>query len=457
MRLVSSANTWRPRGMSSDRPAPKNIFNPDSPVSPPDVLLNRDTVPEFTMQPEKIRYLLNQYRSGHLSEKEQQEWDGLLQDSDYEQIIQEELFRSLQDDSESGTPAGQPDLAGPAAWQPVLQRILSVDKTPNSLPASNRRGVLLSLPSVLRRWSAAAIIALVLISGGLFFLTKKGPKRLVTSGAPSSGNIVPGSNRAILTLANGQQIVLNSAQNGVLSQQGSMQVIKLDSGQLAYSSNKNTKTPSGEILYNTITTPRGGQYQIVLPDETKVWLNAESSLRFPTSFTAKERRVELTGEGYFEVRQDKDKPFLVTAGQTETRVLGTHFNIMAYGDENAVRTTLLEGSVKMGQGNQHSLLRPGEQGEFDILNATLTTKAVNTRAAIAWKDGYYYFDRTPVQSVMRQIARWYNVEIVYQGAIPRDEIVGRIPRTAYVSEVLHIMELIGIHFKIEDRKIIVLS
>lgn len=440
------------------------------------------------MQPEKIRYLLNRYRSGQLSEKEQREWDGLLQNPDYEQIIQDELFRSLQDEDESiidaretivpeavkpeSSPAqtAQPDRTGPGNWQPVLQRILSVDKTANSLPAPNRRGILLSLPSILRRWSAAAVIAVALIGGGLFFLTQKGPKHLVSSGRPSSGNITPGSNRAILTLANGQQIVLNSAQNGVLSQQGNVQVIKLDSGQLAYSSHisgagkagsavhdNNTGAPSGELLYNTITTPRGGQYQIVLPDETRVWLNAESSLRFPTSFSGKERNVELTGEGYFEVRQDKDKPFLVTAGQTETRVLGTHFNIMAYGDENAVRTTLLEGSVKMGQGNQHSLLRPGEQGEFDVLHTTLTTRAVNTRAAIAWKDGYYYFDRTPVQSVMRQIARWYNVEIVYQGAIPRDEIVGKIPRTAYVSEVLHIMELIGIRFKIEDRKIIVLS
>jgi ferric-dicitrate binding protein FerR (iron transport regulator) len=206
-------------------------------------------------------------------------------------------------------------------------------------------------------------------------------------------------------------------------------------------------------LYNTITTPRGGQYQVTLPDGTKVWLNAESSLRFPTAFTEKERAVELTGEAYFEVATNKNKPFLIKTGQSNTRVLGTSFNIMAYNDEGPVKTTLLEGAVKIAEGGRSALLQPGEQGIFN--SGSITTKTVNIRAVIAWKDGYYFFDRTPVQSVMRQIARWYNVDIVYKGAMPKDEIVGRIPRSAYVSDVLHIMELIGIHFKIEGRTIIV--
>jgi len=404
---------------------------------------------------------LNRQRSGLLSEEEQQEWNTLLQDPDNEQLIQEELLRSLQEDEGSLAPdlaktpdlSNQPEPQGNSDWQPVLQRILSVDKT-----AGRRRSILLSFPIL--KWSAAAVLALTLAGGGIFFLTKnkKEPKSLATAPSHPARDILPGSNQAVLTLANGQQIILNSAQNGVLSRQGNIQVIKLDSGRLAYQTATSDKLQAAsQATYNTITTPRGGQYQITLPDESKVWLNAESSLRFPTSFTNKERSVQLTGEAYFEVAQNKDQPFLVKAGQTETRVLGTHFNIMAYGDENAIRTTLLEGSVQMGQGNQRSLLRPGEQGEFDTRGSGIRTKTVNTRAAIAWKEGYYYFDRTPVQSVMRQIARWYNVEIVYQGAIPRDEIVGRIPRTAYVSEVLHIMELIGIHFKIEEHKITVLS
>ncbi len=438
------------------------------------------------MLSQKIRYLLSQQRVGLLSEEEQQELTSLLQNSEYEQLIQSELIRSLQESEPEERavllPGIQPDQSGKSDWQPgspewqsVLQRILSVDRTagaageqsegqsqsPRPGYTDRSRGLLFSFPIL--KWSAAAILALTLAGGGILFLTKKHSKapQTITDTRPTGGNIAPGSNQAILTLANGQQIVLNNAQNGVLSRQGNIQVIKLDSGKLAYNTgdpgDKNSGTAAGAILYNTITTPRGGQYQVTLPDETKVWLNAESSLRFPTSFTNKERSVQLTGEAYFEVTQNKNKPFLVKAGQTATRVLGTHFDIMAYGDENAVRTTLLEGSVQMEQGNQNSLLRPGEQGEFDTRGGDIRTRTVNTRAVIAWKDGYYYFDRTPVQSVMRQIARWYNVDIIYQGAIPRDEIVGRIPRTAYVSEVLHIMELIGIHFKIEDRKIIVLS
>jgi transmembrane sensor len=232
----------------------------------------------------------------------------------------------------------------------------------------------------------------------------------------------------------------------------------------------------GGLAYNTISTPRGGQYQIVLSDGTKVWLNAASSLKFPAVFGGDMRQVELSGEAYFEVAKDKSRPFKVQAGASLVEVLGTHFDIMAYGDEKAIRTTLLEGSVKMEKGKMENgkmvrgemgkekmengapetLLQPGQQGVLDINSGMLSSKEANVKAAVAWKDGYYFFDRTSTEDVMRQIARWYDVEIVYQGAIPRDEIVGRIPRTANVSEVLHIMELIGIHFKIAGRKIIVL-
>jgi transmembrane sensor len=317
---------------------------------------------------------------------------------------------------------------------------------------------------------------------------------MATSGAPAVAAILPGSNRAILTLANGQQIPLNSVQKGILSQQGNTKVIKLDSGRLAYTASGDGGGGDGvarggvagdgvagdgvardgvardgvarggaggadskAVLYNTITTPRGGQYQVTLADGTRVWLNAESSLRFPTAFTGKEREVVLTGEAYLEVVADKDHPFVVRAGPAVTRVLGTQLDIMAYGDEGAVKATLLTGAVSMGQASKSVLLHPGEQGQYDDGKGVIATRSVNTRAVVAWKDGYYFFDRTPVQSVMRQIARWYDVEIVYEGAVPKDEIVGRIPRTAYVSEVLHIMELIGIHFKIDGKKIIVLN
>ena len=333
-----------------------------------------------------------------------------------------------------------------------------------------------------RRWSAVAIL-LLLAGGGVFlFLRGRVAGPAVTIAAKPAVRIEPGANKAVLTLGNGQQIILNNAQNGTIGQQGNIRVIKLDSGQLAYSSltsssredqsagsrgdrlaaspaDQSAGSPADQLargpLYNTITTPRGGQYQVTLADGTRVWLNAESSLRFPTAFAGRERSVELTGEAYFEVKADKDKPFLVKAGQTETRVLGTNFNIMAYSDEGAVKTTLLEGAVSMGQGTRSAMLRPGEQGQYDDGKGVIATRAVNTRAVVAWKDGYYFFDRTPMKNVMRQIARWYDVNIVYQGAAPEDEIVGKLPRTADVKEVLHIMELIGIHFKIEGKTIVV--
>jgi ferric-dicitrate binding protein FerR (iron transport regulator) len=434
------------------------------------------------METQRIVYLLERYVAVLLTEAEEQELAVIMNDPRQEELVRSVLLRLLEDEparEQPGSgysagaalePAGQPTGAA-TNWDAVLQRVFSVDKTKDAAPAPikslSRLRNLPSLRSLPRRWIAAAAVLILLGGSALYIFTRSSsiPPVAKTS-LKSTDPIHPGSNRAILTLANGQQIVLDDAHNGVLGQQGKTQVIKLDSGRLAYNSGGNGKSNGGNgksndadgkgadaPLYNTITTPRGGQYQITLPDETKVWLNAESSLRFPTAFTATGRMVELTGEAYFEVAPNKSKPFLVKSGQSNTRVLGTSFNIMAYPDEGPVRTTLLEGAVKIDQGGHSAVLEPGEQGIFN--DGVISTKTVNIRAVVAWKDGYYFFDRTPVQSVMRQIARWYNVDIVYPGAVPKDEIVGRIPRTAYVSDVLHIMELIGIHFKIEGRTIFV--
>lgn len=406
------------------------------------------------METQRIVYLLERYVAVLLTEAEEQELTLIMNDPEQEELVRSVLLRLLE-----GEGAAAPDQVEPAAnWGPVLQRVFSVDKTMALSSAPLMDASPAPIRTISRRWMAAAAVLILLGGSALYIFTRPSPITPVAkTSLKSTQPIHPGSNRAILTLASGQQIVLDDAHNGVVGQQGKTQVIKLDSGRLAYNSgggeNGSEGNESGAPLYNTITTPRGGQYQITLPDETKVWLNAESSLRFPTAFTATERVVELTGEAYFEVAPNKSKPFLVKTGQSNTRVLGTSFNIMAYSDEGPVKTTLLEGAVKIDEGGHSVVLQPGEQGIFN--SELITTKTVNIRAVVAWKDGYYFFDRTPVQSVMRQIARWYNVDIVYKGAVPKDEIVGRIPRTAYVSEVLHIMELIGIHFKIEGRTIIV--
>jgi len=436
------------------------------------------------MQSQHILYLLERHLAGQLTESQRNELDEIMQNNDCEDVVKECLLLLMERANEGAQSGG--DL--------ILQNILSVDKTADQ-PVETRGGVLFFWRRPMVRRFAAAAVILAAVAGTWFFLREHRAGPAVATVTPKATTIKPGTNRAVLTLANGQQIVLDDAHNGVLGQQGKTSVIKLDSGQLAYAdaggTAANTGTaanpgnsgatghpgnpgnpgatgnsgnpgnpgnpPTSAILFNTIATPRGGQYQVTLPDHTKVWLNAESSLRFPTAFTDKQRTVELTGEAYFEVAPNKNQPFLVKAGSTETRVLGTQFNVMAYGDEGPVRTTLIEGSVRMGQGQANALLVPGQQGQWDATNGKMATRMVNTRQVTAWKDGYYYFDRTSVQSVMRQIARWYDVQIVYQGQAPRDEIVGKIPRTADVSEVLHVMELIGIRFRIEGRTITVLT
>jgi transmembrane sensor len=405
------------------------------------------------MQYSQIPYLLNRYIVGQMTEQEGKEWSDLLRDPSNEAYIQEAIRDFLE--RSAGLPQDQPAVAP----QRMLEAILSVDKTVGESIAP-RRSVL--LVPVLWKWAAAAVLLAAMAATGYVFLFKRSQPviaALQSPSAPRNTIIAPGSNKAILTLASGAQVELTDVQNGVLSHQGNTKVIKLDSGKLSYDLDRSIADSRGSALsmFNTITTPRGGQYQITLPDGSMVWLNAASSLRFPTAFTGNERKVELTGEGYFEVAKDADRPFIVASGQTETIVLGTHFDIMAYDDENAVRTTLLEGSVKMNKGFQSALLTPGEQGAFDKGKKVIATRNVNVKAVVAWKNGYYFFDRTPVENVMRQIARWYDVDIVYQGRVPEDEIVGKIPRSANVSEVLHVMELIGIHFKIDGRKIIVIS
>ena len=403
------------------------------------------------MQDQRISYLLDQHLSGRMTESEQQEWASILAAPEYQQAVQEEMHRRM------ALSGAEPHVGlSPDAPHRILSHVLSIDKTPEGYPTETfRRGRVLFLGAAFWKWSAAAAVLLVTGSVGYKMYHKPSQSLAAKTATVIKNDIAPGANRAILTLSNGSQVVLTGARNGLLGQQGNTKIIQLANGKLTYEAGNDGQAQP--IAYNTITTPRGGQYQVTLPDGTKVWLNAASSLRFPAAFTGSDRTVQVTGEAYFEVAQDKAKPFIVQAGETETRVLGTSFNVMAYGDEKAVRTTLLDGAVRMDKGDLNTLLKPGEQGSFDTQAGTMSTKKVNVRATIAWKDGYYYFDRTKTEDVMRQISRWYDVDIVYQGGIPQDEIVGKIPRTAYVSEVLHVMELIGLRFKIEGRKIIVLS
>ena len=303
--------------------------------------------------------------------------------------------------------------------------------------------------------NVAAAVILLAVSGTAVYhwcIKHEQQQLAVQNKAVVKHDVDPGDNRAVLTLANGSKLILDSAKIGLLNQSGNTSINKTQDGQVVYTADKDQQ-PNGPVAYNTISTPRGGQYRVVLPDGSKVWLNSASSLKFPTAFTGIERDVELTGEGYFEVAKNKAKPFNVKVKDINVAVLGTHFNIMAYNDEADVKTTLLEGSVKLTQGNTSNLLKSGQQGIINDKNIKIID--VDTDEAVAWKNGFFDFERANIQDIMKQLSRWYGTEVIYEGKIPDDEFVGKISRDVKLSQVLHILELSHVRFRIENKKIIV--
>ena len=332
-----------------------------------------------------------------------------------------------------------------------------------------------------RRIAAAVVIAALGLSA-FFFFKRRPAKQLAATGTESlyKNDLLPGGNKATLTLANGATIVLDSSSNGRLAQQGNADVIKTGSGQLSYTT---LQGKPAELVYNSLSTPRGGQYQLVLPDGSKVWLNAASSLRFPTSFTGTERRVELTGEAYFEIAPltpkggSKKVPFIVRilpvsrgasfppsgAGGAEVKVLGTHFNINAYPDEEAIKTTLLQGSVQLtafSPGNNAPagtrLLLPGQQASLNTANELNITDDINTDEVIAWTNNRFYFRSADIKTIMRQMARWYDVDVVYNKDV-QGRFNAELPRNTYASDILKALELTRkVKFGIDGKKIIVM-
>jgi len=268
-------------------------------------------------------------------------------------------------------------------------------------------------------------------------------------------DVKPGGQKAILTLSDGSQIILDSAANGLLTQQGASAVIKLTNGQLQYSS---SKIATAEVLYNTMSTPVGGQYQLQLPDGSKVWLNAASSIRYPTAFSEQVRRVEITGEAYFEIARNKNMPFVVQFNNgTEVRVLGTHFNIKAYSDEPEIKTTLLEGSISITHGQKNILLSSGNQAQIDKKGDIKLVMNSDTEEAVAWKNGSFQFNSADLESVMRQTARWYNLEVEYKGNPSKENrFTGKIPMSVNLSRLLKWMEWSDVHFKLEGNKLTVM-
>lgn len=309
--------------------------------------------------------------------------------------------------------------------------------------------------------AAAVIVALFLTS--IYFLSKKDqPVNYATTNPPApsvpqAAEVAPGTNGAMLTLSDGSTILLDSLNNGALKEEEGSKIVK-NGNQVIYEHLKGER----EVVYNMMSTPRGRQFSLVLADGTKVWLNAASSIRFPTAFTGNERKVEVTGELYFEVAKNPSKPFKVITNGTEIEVLGTHFNVDGYDD--VIKTTLLEGSVKIKSGivnRESAILKPGQQATLRVSNLTshdsrLTIHdKINLEAIMAWKNGRFAFDNASLEAIMKQVSRWYDVDVVYQDKVPTRFFTADISRHINLSVFLKVLEESGVRFKIEGKKLLV--
>lgn len=367
------------------------------------------------MSTERFTHLYKKYLHKTYTTAEKEEFLALLREPE-----NRELLHQLSDTY--NIPHNNAPLLNDAAGNEILQAIL------HTQPKAKVRN--------LRPWLAAASV-LALLATGIYFY--RPTKTSVPPVVHTMKEVAPGHEGAVLTLANGQHVVLDSLQQGVVAMQAGTQV-SLQNGQLTYNAG-DSKT----VVYNTIHTPKGRQFSLLLPDGSKVWLNAASSLRYPTAFNGTERKVEVSGEAYFEIAKNASQPFRVAVqGAHVIEVLGTSFNVNAYTDEAQISTTLLEGSVRIGK----TVLQPGQQAQSS--NGTITVKDhVNTEQVLAWKNGVFDFNNKDLAEVMRQLARWYNIEVVYENGVPDKEFVGKLDRSLPLSAVLKAFEDFGVHSRME--------
>lgn len=325
---------------------------------------------------------------------------------------------------------------------------------------SERNGIL-----NIRAWYQIGVAAslLAILSIGLYFYSNRAldTQTELSKSVLSEEKVIikPGGDKAVLTLSDGSKIILEDAKNGLLANQAGVSIQKTADGELLYSFAKNDKhiseTIPKEVIYNKIETPFGGKYQINLPDGSKVWLNSASTLRFPAFFSGNTREVELNGEAYFDVARNPDMPFKVITKDQIVEVLGTQFNINSYSDEESFKTTLIEGSVKIIYKDKVVLLSPGQQFQPSLKSSKVIE--ADTEEVIAWKKGYFLFKDEDIQSIMRKVSRWYNVEVTYSGDIPDVGFGGNISRSKDINEVLNVLQLTNaVHFKVEGRRITVM-
>lgn len=394
------------------------------------------------MQKERFEYLFQRYLQKTYTPAEREEFFALLKQPAYHPLLDELSDRY-------DVPNDLTREVDEQTADQILEAILktSIEPAPSIRPSGR--------VYALRKWGWAAA-AVILIGTGAYLLTsvRKAPAPIATREA-NPADITPGRNGAVLTLANGRQLVLDSLGNGIVATQNGAQIM-LQDGQLAYDP---VAGATKEVSLNTISTPRGRQFRLVLPDGTKVWLNAGSSLTYPTAFTGGERSVKITGEAYFEIAKDEQMPFRVNINDvTGIQVLGTRFNVNAYADEPGIKTTLLEGSVRMLSGQNSAVLKPGQTAQAPAAgsSAIQITGDAAPEKVLAWKNGLFNFENAGLEEVMRQLARWYDIEVVYEKGIPPIVFGGKMSRDVMLSDLLKVLDDSEVRFKMEGRRLIVM-
>lgn len=399
------------------------------------------------METEKINGLLEKYMAGRLTEEELSELYMLLTQPENKMLMQA-LMKHLT------ASAQHPMEIDDESTAVAFSNIIGIDKGIHV-----GRVKQMNTSRLIVRWSVAASVVFLVATGGYLWLQNRNKPSTVRV-AKTQPDIPAGKTGAVLTLADGSKVVLDSLHNGIVARQNGAQVM-LKSGQLAYDASKSS---ASEITYNVLNTPRGRQFQLVLPDGTRVWLNSSSSLKFPTAFSSKDRKVMLSGEAYFEVAKAVDKPFVVViTNKAEVKVLGTHFNVNAYDNENKIKATLLEGSVKVSSlhtsgtaNDEGAILKPRQQAQIAQAGNNLTVmNNIDVDKVVAWKNGVFNFEGVDLAEVMKQLERWYDIEVSYEGAIPNIEFYGELNRNSSLNDVIAALKDSDVHFRREGRKLIV--
>ena len=338
--------------------------------------------------------------------------------------------------------------------QEMLDTIIASGRDENNLHEESSAVKSKIKPLLFLSISAAAAIIIFNIIGLDFWTEKITPTHVQIVTAKANQIVSPGVNKAVLTLSNGQSIILDSLDNGIIEKNESFEIKKTENGQLVYHAFDRNYKNARNGDFNVLSTARGGEYRISLPDGSKVWLNAESSIKFPGVFKRNIREVELVGEAYFEIAKRSAMPFMVKSGSTEIEVLGTHFNVKAYPHQKVMKTTLVEGSVKIKEGKSSLLLKPGQQARLSGGNMTILNN-VDIEEQIAWKNGLFVFKDATVEEVMNQVASWYDLNVSFEGKIPEKLLTGKVSRSVNATEFMNLLNYAGVKFKITGKNIVI--